>query len=358
MDTKGVEKGMNSIKVSIIVPVYNVEKYLTKCLVSLVSQTLQEIEIIAVNDGTRDHSQRIIDKFAAEDSRIVSLQKKNGGLSDARNFGLQYARGKYIGFVDADDYVEPTMYEKLYMKAEETGSDMVECDLYHDYADGFDAEHGEPIMSRKKMLMLGRSVVWNKIYNRGWLQKTGVHFLKGLNYEDVAFYSMLLPYVRRVAYVPEALIHYVQREDSLNNTASLKTMDILKIIDAIRTFYKDRGIYEKYHCELEFLAARLILCSSFMRMAHIRNSGERKMALDASWEKLNEWYPQWHRNRYLRSLHTRNALFMKAMNPFSYKAASFLIPTGIALKNICPKKKNRMMMAMRNGKDKYYNSGV
>src|SRR5574344_2022066 len=102
------------IKVSVIVPVYNVEKYLPKCLDSLVNQTLQDIEIIVVNDGTKDNSQKIIDKYAKKYKNIKSYIKENGGLSDARNYGVAKANGEYISFIDSDDYIDKKMLEKMY----------------------------------------------------------------------------------------------------------------------------------------------------------------------------------------------------------------------------------------------------
>ena len=117
-------------KVSVIVPVYNVEKYLAKCLDSLVIQTLEDIEIIVVNDGTKDNSQLIINQYVKNyPDKVFSYIKKNGGLGDARNYGLQYANAEYIGFVDSDDYVSPHMYEKLYKKAISDNSDLVLCDI-------------------------------------------------------------------------------------------------------------------------------------------------------------------------------------------------------------------------------------
>ena len=122
------ERNFDSIKVSVIVPVYNVEAYLERCLDSLVKQTLEEMEIIVVNDGTKDNSQAIIDRYAAAyPQKVISLIKENGGLSDARNYGIPYAHGEYIGFVDSDDYLNVTMYQKLYDRAAETDSDIVVC---------------------------------------------------------------------------------------------------------------------------------------------------------------------------------------------------------------------------------------
>ena len=115
---------MKKIKVSIIVPVYNVEEYIEKCLKSLVSQTLQEIEIIVVNDGSLDNSMNTVKNFLF-DSRIIVINKKNGGLSSARNIGIKKAVGKYIAFVDSDDFINETMFEELYKYAEETENDVV-----------------------------------------------------------------------------------------------------------------------------------------------------------------------------------------------------------------------------------------
>lgn len=332
---------MADIKVSIIVPVYNVEAYLPKCLETLTKQTLQNIQIIVVNDGSPDSSQKIIDAYAEKDSRIVPVIKENGGLSDARNYGMRYATGKYIGFVDSDDYVELTMYEKLWQKAEETGADMVECDLFHNYLDKQDSEAGERSEDPGYLLMMGRSVVWNKIYRRDWLEGTGVQFLKGLMYEDVGYYSMLIPYLKKISYVPEPLIHYVQRGSSQNYNATLRTMDILKILEAVIQYYQDHGFYNRYHDELEFLTARILLCSSLSRMARISDSHKRKYALDTSWKMLNTWFPKWHSNRYLQSIRNPKTMFMRSLNNTTWRFVCWAMPAAAAVKSTVYKTVNK-----------------
>ena len=116
------------MKVSIIVPVYNVESYLDKCLNSLVNQTLKDIEIIVINDGSTDNSQKIIDKYSKKYKNIINITKENGGVSEARNLGLEKASGEYIGFLDSDDWIEPDMYELMYQKAKTENFDIVACD--------------------------------------------------------------------------------------------------------------------------------------------------------------------------------------------------------------------------------------
>ena len=125
----------NKVLVSIIVPVYNVEKYIDKCLNSLVNQTLKNIEIIVVNDGTKDNSQKIIDKYTKKYSFIRSYIKENGGLSSARNYGLKHAKGEYIAFVDSDDFVDKNMFEQMYLYAKNNKYDIVVCDTINVYND-------------------------------------------------------------------------------------------------------------------------------------------------------------------------------------------------------------------------------
>lgn len=313
--------------VSVIVPVYNVEKYLEKCLTTLVNQTLQDMEIIVVNDGATDGSGAIIDSFVSRYPNIISLKKENGGLSDARNYGLPYATGEYIGFVDSDDYVDVDMYEHLYRKAKEENSDIVECNLHHVFPDGsVDTEIGEKIQDKKQMLMVGRSVVWNKIYRRDWLMNTGVIFPKGCIYEDVEFYCKLVPHIETYSYVDQASIYYVQRGDSLNNKQSLKTLDILKILEHIKDYYVELGIYEEYRDALEFFYTRILLCSSLSRICRIPDSAERKEALAKNWSMLTMNFPTWHKNPYLKAMRTKRGMFMKSINAMTYQLYAKLIP--------------------------------
>ena len=121
---------MNDVKVSIIVPVYNVEKYLRQCVDSIVNQSLKEIEIICINDGSTDNSLQILEGYAQRDKRIKIINKRNEGLSTARNTGMEYATGEYIGFVDSDDFINEKMYENLYKNAKSNKSDIVMCPAY------------------------------------------------------------------------------------------------------------------------------------------------------------------------------------------------------------------------------------
>jgi glycosyltransferase involved in cell wall biosynthesis len=318
--------GEKMIKVSVIVPVYNMEKYLEKCMDSLLNQTLEEIEIIVIDDGSTDKSPEILERYKTLSDKIICVRKENGGRSDARNDGLPYATGEYIGYLDSDDYVDSEMYEVMYNKASEQGSDIVECNLHHTYAGYEDTEIVAKYYTQEELLCNGRGVAWNKIYKRDWLVEANVKFPKGLIYEDMAFFWKLVPYIRKYDYVDIAPVHYVQRSSSINNASSERTMHVFDILRDVTDFYKEHGFYEQYEKEFEYLYARILLCSSFERMCRIPDKNIRKRALKLNWRELADNFPEWRSNTTLNNEKGRNALFMKMQNPLTYRIFSAVFP--------------------------------
>ena len=137
-------------KVTVIVPVYNTEKYLPRCVESLMAQTLKELEIIFVDDGSTDSSGRLCDEYASKDNRIHVIHKPNGGVAAARQTGLEAAAGKYVIWADSDDWVEVDMYEKLYQKAQSAQADLTVCGFIYEYKDGIREFVTERVLSTKK----------------------------------------------------------------------------------------------------------------------------------------------------------------------------------------------------------------
>ncbi len=268
-------------KISIIVPVYNVEKYIDKCLKSLVHQTLQDIEIIIVNDGTQDKSEEIIEKYVRENqNKIKYYEKSNGGLSSARNHGLEYATGEYIAFLDSDDYVESNMYEEMYNLAKKENADMVECDFILEWGFGkkiFDKRR--EYKTKENMMKKPRVVAWNKIYKREILNKYKIRFPEGLIYEDLEFFLKLLPHLNRISYINKYFIHYTQREDSIINKQTEKIENIFKILDNIFDYYKEQNIYSNYEKELKYMSRRILLGSSMKRIIKIKDGQLRRRLL-------------------------------------------------------------------------------
>ena len=241
-------------KVSIIVPVYNVERYIVRSMDSLVNQTLKDIEIIVVNDGSTDNSKKLIEIYQEKyPNKIKLVDKENGGLSDARNYGIPHATGEYIAFLDSDDYVESTMYEEMYEAAKKENADMVECDFIWEYPDKRKEDIGTIYKSKKEMIEKARVVAWNKLIKRELIEKTEIKFPVGLRYEDVEFFYKLVPYLEKVSFVKKCFVHYVQRENSIANTQNIRTTEIFTVLENVITYYKKQGIYDEYKDELEYI---------------------------------------------------------------------------------------------------------
>ena len=305
--------------VSIIVPVYNVEKYLEKCLNSLVNQTLKDIEIIIVNDGSSDSSEIIVKEYKKKYKNIIYVTKENGGLSSARNFGMVYATGEYIAFLDSDDYTDKTLYEKMYKKAKETNSDYVECDFYWKYKDHQKEDIGFRYKNKKEMFAKARVVAWNKLIKRDIIINNKLEFPMGLYYEDVEFFYKLLPHIKTFAFVEEPLIYYVQRETSIVNKQDRRTRQIFTVLDNVIEYYKKNNIYKEYEEEIEYTYSRLLLCSSLKRMLKVKDKLTRELLIKETWQNLNKKFPNWKKNKILKQNNSVNGIYIKTMNNVTYK---------------------------------------
>lgn len=307
------------LKVSVIVPVYNVEKYLEKCLESLVTQTLSDIEIITIDDGSIDESKKIIENYIEKyPEKIRYYYKENEGLSSARNYGIPYAHGEYIAFLDSDDYIEPTMYEEMYTVAKKENSDMVECDFIWEYPNKKVYDCGKIYNGKKEALEKARVVAWNKLIKREIIEKEKIEFPYGLRYEDIEFFYKLLPNLNKISFVKKFFIHYVQRENSIVNTQNNKTRDIFKVLDNVIDYYNNNNLFNEYKEQLEYTYVRLLLCSSLKRMCKIRNKGERKKALEDTWNNINSKFPNWKKNKLLKKKSLKN-IYMRSVNRVTFR---------------------------------------
>lgn len=313
-------------KVSVIVPIYNVEKYLEKCINSLLSQTLEDIQIILVNDGSKDNSGNIAKEYEKNNKdRVIYVEKENGGLSDARNYGLKYATGDFIAFLDSDDYIEKNAYEEMYNKAIEENADYVECDFIWEFPNKIRVDKQYPYKNKKEMLSFVRVVAWNKLIKRQLIIDNNLEFPKGLRYEDVEFTYKLIPFINKFAYVDKPFIHYVQRKGSIANVQNERTAEIFTVLDNVIEFYKKNNIYEKYRDELEYNYARYLLCSSLKRMCKIKDKTIRKKLLTESWKRLNLNFPNWKENVILKTVNIGKNKYMRTVNKSTYKIYSKIL---------------------------------
>ena len=218
--------------ISVIVPVYNVKTYLDECIQSILNQTYKKLEIILVDDGSTDGSGELCDSYAQVDSRINIIHKENGGLSDARNKGMEVATGEYIGFVDADDYIESNMYEVLVNAAKEKDAVLVSA-RYKYSGDRKDTTPGETgavnsiesvdflshLISQDGIIVTSYSV-WDRLYKRSLI--SSLRFPKGLCYEDIVFSTKAILDAKKVIYVDKKLYNYRVRNDSISQGHELR----------------------------------------------------------------------------------------------------------------------------------------
>lgn len=314
-------------KISVIVPVYNVENYIEKCLETLVNQTLKDIEIILVNDGSKDRSIDIINRFIKQyPDKIVYLEKENGGLSDARNFGIPHAKGEYIAFLDSDDYVEKDMYENMYELAKKENSDMVECDFYWQYPNKLKKDEGTIYHGKNEMIEKVRVVAWNKLIKREILEENPeVRFPKGLRYEDVEFTYKLVPYIEKVSFLKKPCVHYVQREGSISNEQNERNKEIFDVLDNVINYYKEKEIYDTYKNELEYVYVRYAFCSSLLRIVKIKDETLQENLLNLTWEKVNNTFPNWKDNSILKSNRSLKNFYLRTINKFTFNMYTTLL---------------------------------
>lgn len=231
---KPTDKDDSAIAISVIVPVYNVEKHLKKCVDSIKRQTFRNIEIILVDDGSTDRSAAMCDELAATDTRISVLHKENGGLSDARNAGIKIAKGKYIGLVDSDDYIEEDMYEVLYRNILKENADVSVCSMYSCYGNKVNilCNQGYEVIDGAEMIGLslnGRKIQVSaciKLYKKELLLETP--FTKGRQYEDALLLGELFSKVNKVVidYTPK--YYYIHHDGTITTSKyNRRNLDII-----------------------------------------------------------------------------------------------------------------------------------
>ncbi len=291
-------------KISVVVPVYNVEPYLDRCLNSLVYQTISDIEIVVVNDGSTDKSRDIISRYVASyPNKLFAYDKPNGGLSDARNYGITKCHGDYIGFVDSDDYVDLDMFKLMYDKAISKNFDVVVCDVRLDFGNrsieissNVDEDKFDKDSIKKQMLDI-YPTAWNKIYKKNLLGK--INFKKDVWYEDVEFLYRLFPYINSIGTLKMPLINYVQRSGAISKTYNKKIFDYINNFNGIVEFYKKNNFYEEYYSELEYCYVKYLYTTFIKAASHLEKVKYKKACIKAK-ENVLEHFPDYKKNKYIK----------------------------------------------------------
>ena len=291
-------------KVSVIVPVYNVQDYIEECLLSIMNQSYKEIEIIAVNDGSKDDSLLVLEKMQARDSRIIILNKENGGLSDARNYGIKHSTGDYYLFVDSDDVIHENMVEELLESLMKENADIAVSDMEYFYEDSNERKYSsggtfETTNCKKnpELIAINNSAC-NKLFKKELFQDVEFPFRK--YYEDLALIPILLYKAKAVSKVNKAFYYYRQRKGSIAHSANRKIFDIYDALDGIYAYVKEHGNESEILDEIHHLYITHGLILTTLRIKDFDEKDVRKDYLLENIQRLEKSYPEYARDAYYK----------------------------------------------------------
>ncbi len=256
---------MSNPKISVIIPVYNVEKYLGRCLDSVINQSFRDFELILINDGSKDDSLSICNDYSAADSRITVIDQPNQGSSVARNSGLKIATGDFIIHIDSDDWMELNMLQRLYDAAIKTDADIVACNIYHDDGAGHQTSncYTYSIEEEKHLYIVEgiASAVWNKLVNRRLYYDHNIQFIPGVTmWDDLAVTTRLRFHSKKTVIIPDVLYHYFDapRESICITSKGKYPSSKLRVVNFLdnylHTFFPDRESIDKTISNIELIA--------------------------------------------------------------------------------------------------------
>lgn len=294
------------IKVSVIIPVYNVEKYISKCIESVLVQDLKDVEIILVDDGSTDHSVEIIDKYKMNFiDRITVIHQKNTGQGGARNKGIDIAKGKYIFFLDSDDYIERNTLSTLYNIAEKREVDLLLFNCKVVLENGHTVQYmknylpdGEWSLKTYPSLMFSLIGPVCKLYNSNLIKGNKIYFPEHYFYEDVPFAFQVFLHTKKAVYVNENFYNYLMRVGStMNNDKVDRNLDIIKMFELVRKNYLENDAFERYYQELEYVTTFNVFLGASIRVILIDINS---YVLEELQSYMNKYYIDFLNNKYLK----------------------------------------------------------
>lgn len=308
------------IKISVILPVYNVEEYIGECLLSLKKQTFENFEVIIVDDGSSDHSIDRAKLIISNDKRFKIVNKVNGGLSDARNYGVQFAQGEYITFIDSDDFIGKDLFLKVSKKIDEKKPDIIMYDFVKYYS-----KNKQKIIrcnfDENDKFSATRTVcnACNKIIKLSFWKTHNFKFPVGIWYEDIAIIPALLNYTDQIEYINDEYYYYRTREGSITkqNSYNAKSMDIIKAFDYLKIHLDN-----KYpQVELEYLEVLHILYLGTQRFIAFNKIDEFNMLIDY----VQNDYPNWMKNIYIKKLTLLKKIYIYCVQKKMYFFCKVLV---------------------------------
>lgn len=285
------------IDISIIVPIYNAEKYLNRCIKSLLNQTKKELEFILVNDGSKDESDSIVRSY--NDSRIKYFKRSNHGIGKTRNFGISRASGKYIMFLDSDDYLKEDACEVLYKKVIKDKLDVAVCDFYkvidNDEIDEKIISFENTTLKNNPNILLDINLApWNKIYKSDLIKNNKIKFIEDLKYEDAPFVALSLLKAKKIGKIDKSLIYYTVHNKSETTIRDERVFDIIKIVDIIRNYYKEYSWSKEV---VDSLTVN-ILVNYTIQQRYVKDKGLRDKFIDEVFSYLKKNIKDFKKNKY------------------------------------------------------------
>ncbi len=312
-------------KVSIIIPMYNMENYIKTCLDSVMNQTMKDYEVIVIDDGSVDHSyDKALEYQGRYPQQMRVYKQENAGQGAVRNNGVRIATGEYILFVDSDDTVSEYFVEKAYKMITESQADIgifdaVIVDENRQRKEDMIGCHCPDCICTLQtypQLLFEYPAPWNKIYKRSLFTQSNLGYPTHMWYEDLVGASMFYTVANKIAVVHEPLYYYMQRSDSvMHSKVDARNMEILKAMDMIQIFYRDREIYDVYQQELEYLAIYHILVAAASRTV----KADAKSSFPGQFmEYMNNQFPKWRQNIYLNRLSVLNRVKLQLLDKKQY----------------------------------------
>ena len=317
-------------KISVVVPVYNVEGYVEKCLRSILAQSFGDIEVLAVDDGSTDSSGRICDRLAQEDPRLRVIHQENRGLGGARNTGIEAAGGEWLAFIDSDDWLEPLTLEKALSAGEGHGADMVmfafqTVDEQGRALKAFveDVPLDTPLSPREhREVLFTAPCAWNKLYKASLFQKTGVRYPPRVWYEDVRTTPKLMAACESLVFIDYIGYNYLQRAGSIMSSMSLgRNVEILEAFDDLLGYFKEKGLFDAYRDELCYMTVYHTYLTASVRVAR---QDKAHPLLGQFREYVRGAFPAYKKNKYLQGLSRGQRLLLFLVERQWYGAVPLL----------------------------------
>ena len=281
-------------KISVVVAIYNIENYLKRCLDSISKQSYTDFEVLCINDGSSDNSENIIKDFL-NDNRFHLYNKQNGGLSDARNYGLKHVNTEYVMFVDGDDYLEKDLLSKAIEQLDKSKSDMLVFSYYQHYEDNIEIiktnkSTGTYLLeSNKDLLAFTPNAAWNKVYKTCLFKENKIEYPKGYRYEDLGTTPKLLLKTNKIDYLDIPLYNYIiDRPDNITSKIDNKLYDIFVMCSNIIDYYKENRKYDDYKEELDYLCS-INLIQALRKVVTLKNKEFVYKFIDDTSEFINKY---------------------------------------------------------------------